>query len=150
MRSVGRKKHTAGIALYRKLPGREAEILLVHPTGTRARGTWSIPKGHGEDDESLRDTAVRETAEEVSIGVPHSMLRGEPGRLYRRSKKRSLYYWLIDVSKWNLLDTFPLEQLQATEIDQAKFVPLSKAGPMMTAKQIPMLMSVALAVTMEG
>src|SRR4029450_2541875 len=42
----------------------ERELLLCHATGT---SRWDIPKGVGEPGESVRGTAVRETAEETGL-----------------------------------------------------------------------------------
>lgn len=144
---MGKPKHTAGIALYRRPahPGLEPTVLLVHPVGAREWGTWSIPKGHGEKGESLKKTAVRETAEEVAILVSPSLLRGEPGRLYRKDPRRSLYYWLFNVTGHGFPDVFELERLQLTEIDAARFVPLSEAQQRLTQKQVPLLSIIELA-----
>ena len=60
---------SAGILLYRKGGGGEAEVLLVHPGGPywekRDLGAWSIPKGEIEPGEEPRAAALRELAEEV-------------------------------------------------------------------------------------
>jgi len=43
------------------------KILLVHPTGSKWYGTYSIPKGHLEENEDALTAAVRETQEEIGV-----------------------------------------------------------------------------------
>lgn len=56
---------SAGGVVYR--PGAEGvEIVLC---GRTAEHLWALPKGTPEPDESLRETALREVAEETGLGV---------------------------------------------------------------------------------
>ncbi len=52
----------------------QVEVLLGHPGGPfwakRDDGAWSIPKGEYDVDESPRDAAAREFAEEVGVALP--------------------------------------------------------------------------------
>ena len=45
------------------------KILLVHPTGSKWIGTYSIPKGHVEEKEDFLETAIRETNEELGLSL---------------------------------------------------------------------------------
>jgi len=61
----------------------EPHVLLVEQYGR----TWSIPKGHQEKDESLIETAIRETEEEVSLSLDdYEIMDGIKVRFQRESK----------------------------------------------------------------
>jgi predicted NUDIX family NTP pyrophosphohydrolase len=61
-------KRSAGILMYRR-PGRDIELLLVHPGGPfwakKDWGVWSIPKGEYAEGEDALEVAKREFAEET-------------------------------------------------------------------------------------
>lgn len=63
---------SAGIMLFRFVEG-APEVLLIHPGGPywtkKDEGAWSIPKGEAEQDEDLRDCALREMGEELGPAV---------------------------------------------------------------------------------
>lgn len=66
-------KISAGLLMYRFNNG-QLELLLGHPGGPcytgKDDGYWGIPKGETENDEPLRDTAIREFTEETGL-IPH-------------------------------------------------------------------------------
>lgn len=56
----------AGGVLFREPgEGKEPEVLLIH-----RNGVWDLPKGKLEDNESLKECAVREVSEEVGSAPP--------------------------------------------------------------------------------
>jgi predicted NUDIX family NTP pyrophosphohydrolase len=63
-------KKSAGILIYRKKNGK-IQIFLVHPGGpfwkNKDLNSWSIPKGEIENEEDLKNTAIREFEEETGI-----------------------------------------------------------------------------------
>ena len=63
---------SAGILLFRLVEG-APQVLLIHPGGPywtkKDEGAWSIPKGEAEEDEDLRDCALREMGEELGPAV---------------------------------------------------------------------------------
>jgi predicted NUDIX family NTP pyrophosphohydrolase len=63
-------KKSAGILIYRKKNGK-IQIFLVHPGGpfwkNKDLNSWSIPKGEVENEEDLKNTALREFEEETGI-----------------------------------------------------------------------------------
>jgi predicted NUDIX family NTP pyrophosphohydrolase len=65
-------QRSAGILLYRRVPG--LEVLIAHMGGPfwarKDDGAWSIPKGLIEGDETLLDTARREFEEELGLPAP--------------------------------------------------------------------------------
>ncbi|MDQ3123574.1 MAG: NUDIX domain-containing protein [bacterium] len=58
------REPTAGGVVYRRHPvTKTIEILLIQD----AKNRWTIPKGHIEEGENARDTAVREIGEETGL-----------------------------------------------------------------------------------
>jgi len=74
-------KTSAGILLYR-LTGSEPEILLIHPGGpffkNKDSGVWSIPKGEPDENEDLKDAAIREFREELGSEISGNMIALTP------------------------------------------------------------------------
>ncbi len=85
--SDARSKLSSGTVLYRYVDG-AIEVLLVHPAGNyNRRAPWGIPKGAPDPDESLEQTALRETLEETGLAVVGPLV--DLGHVdYTRSKKR--------------------------------------------------------------
>lgn len=69
-------KFSAGILLYRRMPG--LEVFLVHPGGPfwAKKDAWSIPKGEYEPDEEPLAAARREFEEETGA-AGERVFRGE-------------------------------------------------------------------------
>jgi predicted NUDIX family NTP pyrophosphohydrolase len=65
-------KKSAGILIYRKKNGK-IQVFLVHPGGpfwkNKDLNSWSIPKGEIENEEDLKNTALREFEEETGIAL---------------------------------------------------------------------------------
>jgi predicted NUDIX family NTP pyrophosphohydrolase len=63
---------SAGILLYRRPPS-GLEVLLAHPGGPywsrQDHGSWSVPKGIAEPDETAEAVAAREFAEETGFDL---------------------------------------------------------------------------------
>lgn len=97
-------------------------ILLGHPTNGSWHNSYSFPKGHMEDNESILDTALRETKEEIGLiintdDIDYSTLECiDYIKNYNVYKK--VYYYLayptirVDINKL---------MLQMDEIDSADF-----------------------------
>jgi predicted NUDIX family NTP pyrophosphohydrolase len=72
---------SAGILLYRR---REdgLEVLLAHPGGPywarQDHGSWSVPKGIGEQDEHPENVAAREFSEETGFDLAAVATNGSP------------------------------------------------------------------------
>jgi predicted NUDIX family NTP pyrophosphohydrolase len=113
-------KRSAGTLLYRK-GTEELEVLLVHPSGNYNRNKpWSIPKGEPDEDEGEgpEQAARRETLEET--GVEAGILVSLGCTFLERSHKQ------IDCFAGPApKDAAPF--LASWEVDQADFVPLSRA-----------------------
>ncbi len=67
-------RRSAGILLYRRTGPAGVEVLLAHPGGPiwarKDEGSWSLPKGLIDPDESEWDAARREFLEEIGSPVP--------------------------------------------------------------------------------
>lgn len=85
--SDARGKLSSGTLLYRYV-GDAIEVLLVHPAGNyNRRAPWGIPKGAPDPDETMEDTARRETREETGLDYTAPLV--DLGFVdYTRSKKR--------------------------------------------------------------
>ena len=111
----------AGGAPWRRGPGGDLEVLLVH----RPRyDDWSLPKGkrdEGEDDEAC---ALREVAEET--GLSCSLGRELPSQRYRDHKGRDKV-----VRYWAMQPTGGGGQLEH-EVDEVAWLPLDAARRLLT------------------
>lgn len=85
--SDARGKLSSGTLLYRYV-GEAIEVLLVHPAGNyNRRAPWGIPKGAPDPEETMEDTARRETREETGLDYTAPLV--DLGYVdYTRSKKR--------------------------------------------------------------
>jgi 8-oxo-dGTP diphosphatase len=73
---------------------RDGKVLLMRRAGTGFfDGLWSLPGGHVEDGESLRDAARREAAEELGIALPAEAL-DVLGVVHRRSDTNRIDFFL--------------------------------------------------------
>jgi len=111
-------KTSAGLVIIKN-----NKILLCHPTNSKWYGTYSIPKGGLEENETNIQAAIRETSEEVGIIVPIEYIKNKEycvnytdnaGNIYKK-----VYYYIVELD--NIPDILPLKQLQMTEIDYAAF-----------------------------
>ena len=80
------------------------QILLGHPTDSKWKGTYSIPKGHIEDGESKLDAAIRETSEEVGVKIKLTEVSDEKGIIEytRNGKIYKKVYYLVELLKVTL------------------------------------------------
>ncbi|MDX5364537.1 MAG: NUDIX domain-containing protein [Pseudazoarcus pumilus] len=73
---------------------REGRILLMRRAGTGFfDGLWSLPGGHVEAGESLRQTACREAAEELGIALQPDALQ-VLGAVHRKSDSNRIDFFL--------------------------------------------------------
>ena len=143
---------SAGLVPYRIRNGR-LEILLAHPGGPfhahEDDGCWSIPKGEVERHETMLQTAIRETREEVGMAMPPSARYLELGSIRQKGGK-IVHAWGVDCATveadLSSAATFQLEwppgsgQVQTfPEVDRAGFMAFSEALRKVKASQIPLL-----------
>ncbi len=101
------------------------KILLAHPTNAPWYGTYSIPKGKLEKDETPLEAAIRETHEEVGVKIdikdikdkdkPHIIeYKNQLGNIYK-----ILYYYVVEPSEEIIISK---GKLQKREINWAGFL----------------------------
>jgi len=106
------------------------KILLVHPTGSKWWGTYSIPKGgEEEDDDDILETAYRETNEEVGLNLdpinykPQSEgyinYKNKDGEIYKR-----VHFFIVPLDEEIIINR---NKLQKEEIDWAGFLDKKEA-----------------------
>ncbi len=93
-------RQSAGILLFRRAAGGEAEVLLAHPGGPffarRDDGYWSIPKGEPDaGEEDLLAVARREFAEEVGHPAPEAATAIELGTIVQKGGK-VVHAWALE------------------------------------------------------
>jgi len=121
-------KISAGVAIVWK-----DKVLVVHPKSGSWYNSYAPPKGGIEVGEESIEAAVRETKEEIGIKVKKSDLldpftvnyKNGNGEIY---KKVILYPLVIKkLSQIGLKsEKVPLEQLQLSEVDDARFMSLTE------------------------
>ena len=86
-----RKKHSAGLLMYRRGTDQRLQVLLAHPGGPffarKDAGAWSLPKGELEGDEPAQGCALREFQEETGICARDKPLLAL-GEIQQRGGKR--------------------------------------------------------------
>jgi len=105
------------------------KILLEHPTGSKWWGTYSIPKGEVEAEETFLEAATREFQEELGIKIDIEYTNEDPdgyidytdedGEIYKR-----LYYFVVEPGEYLEIDK---NKLQKEEIDYAGFLTKEEA-----------------------
>jgi len=126
---------SAGLLLYRA-SGDQWEVLLVHPAGNyNRRAPWGIPKGLPEENETLAETALRETREETGVELAGEFATGlvPLGHVeYKRSRKR-IHAFAAPA---------PADARASPacwEIDRAEFLPIAEARRLIHPDQLPLL-----------
>jgi ADP-ribose pyrophosphatase YjhB (NUDIX family) len=104
------------------------KILLAHPTNAPWYGTYTIPKGKQEKGETLIETAIRETYEEIGIKIPIDMISKKfsviPYFDKNGFKYKELYYFPVYLDDDMYIGDMIL---QKKEIDWADFLDLDEA-----------------------
>lgn len=130
---------SAGIAIILN----NEKILLAHPTNNPWKKRWGIPKGKQDENETLLETALRETKEEVGIHIKDpSKLEGPFKLEYVHPNKKVykiVYYFIYrinDIKKIELNSmVVPKNQLQMSEVDYAEFKTFKEAEDLIMRSQ---------------
>jgi 8-oxo-dGTP pyrophosphatase MutT (NUDIX family) len=97
---------------------------VSHPTNANWNGTYSIPKGMIENNESSIDAAIRETFEETGIKILKEQINPTEYCIDYKNSKGTIYkkvfYFIANVE--NLPDVLPKNQIQMEEVDWVGFL----------------------------
>ena len=126
-----RGKLSSGTLLYRMVDG-SVEVLLVHPAGNyNRRAPWGIPKGAPDAEETLEQTALRETLEETGIVVVAPLV--DLGHVdYTRSRKR-VHAFAAAAPQ----DAVP--RCASWEVDKVEFIEMTRARRVIHPDQVAFL-----------
>jgi predicted NUDIX family NTP pyrophosphohydrolase len=141
------KKDSAGVLMYRKLPGRPLELLLVHPGGPfwakKDVGAWSVPKGEFDSDEDGLEAAKREFREETGREVDGEF---KPLMPVKQKSGKIVHVWAVE-GDWDptflVSNTFELEWPRGSgrvqsypEVDKAAWFDVRTARTKLHAGQV--------------
>ena len=143
----------AGLLLYRINENSLPEVLLVHPGGpfwrNKNNSSWSIPKGHMDDDETdLFQVALREFSEETGFTLdPKDFKFDFLGSV--RSKDKRVSVWAFEgnldpsliVSNTIMINWPPKtdNKLEIPEIDRGEFFTLEQARLRLVKYQVEII-----------
>jgi len=111
------------------------KILLCHSTNQNwKKNGYSIPKGHIDKGETIKQAAIRETKEEVGINIKSNQLNS---KIYSIEYKKGgevykiVHYYVLlikDLKEIGLSsEVIPKSQLQLAEVDWAGFLEYNDA-----------------------
>lgn len=111
-----------GIIPLKKEDGIWKILMIKHVNG----GHWALPKGHGEVNESAKQTAVRELLEETGLSVAKFLKRWALVERY-----------CLEPSVWKVVRYYLAEvegemKLQESEVSEARWVSLDEGGQLAT------------------
>lgn len=142
-------KHSAGLLMYRLRDG-VLEVFLVHPGGPfwakKDLGSWTIPKGEYEPDETAMEAARREFAEETGCAFQADLLPLTP---LRQPSGKLIAAWAFQGDcdpESSRSNTFSLEwppgsgrQQEFPEVDRTGWFSLEEAKEKITQGQVGFL-----------
>jgi len=143
------KKQSAGLLLYRKFKN-SLEVFLVHPGGpfwkNKDDGSWSIPKGEFEENESPLQAAMREFLEETGKSVSGQFLKLNS---IKQKSGKTVFAWALEKNldaSDIISNTFEIEwpprsgKIQTfPEIDKASWFSIDEAKTKINAAQVALL-----------
>jgi 8-oxo-dGTP diphosphatase len=113
------------------------QVLLVHRPRYQ---DWGLPKGKLDANELAPLAAIREFHEETGLKVNRLSLPLGIGRYHVGIRPKVVRWWLADVT-----DTSPCRPLDLGEIDQASWLPVTKAANLLAHADERLVLQRALA-----
>ncbi len=101
-------------------------VAAIRPRGKRP-GTWALPKGRIDPDESPEQTAVREAHEETGVSGRLVEKLGDVRYVYTRDGERIfkvVSFYLLRAGRGRIGD---LEERMRVEVAEARWLPLEDA-----------------------
>lgn len=144
------REQTAGGIIFRHVPGGVELLLIQYPKREDPNGRWTIPKGHVEEGEETKDTALREIAEET--GLKDLRLLDWLGKMqfqYRRGDAlvlMTLHVYLIEATK----NTNQARPQVHEGIKAVQWLPVSEALELIEYDETHKLMLLALKKIRDG
>ena len=111
------------------------KVLLGHMSNRKWWGGYTIPKGHLDGNETIKQAALRETFEEVGIRIPPKLMPSQyktcPYTKRGKGHYKDVHYYTIVIDSLDQLglkdEVIPKSKLQLEEVDWAGFVPIKEA-----------------------
>jgi len=122
------------------------KVLLVHPSDG-LKNQWSYPKGHTEEGENHKETAIRELEEEIGVVLPNDFLDGleekELEPVVKRKGIKHYWYFTYNLTQEEYEMYFNRSfDLQIEEVDDARFVNIKNAKKMLSKKFLGILFNI--------
>jgi len=137
-------EESAGCIILKHFNG-VPHVLLAHAAHNWRTKLMGFPKGHVDEGEDIKRTAIRETKEEV--GITPDIITYLGSSKTKKGKKVHAYLAFI---KDGRLNGKKATDLQKEEVDLAKFYPLANADQMVYVYQRPLFKKAQQYVTREG
>ena len=74
---------------------KDGKFLMGQRSGSHGAGSWSVPGGWLEYQESFDDAAVREVMEETGISINNIRFGGLTNNIFKNENVHSLTVWMI-------------------------------------------------------
>lgn len=109
------------------------KVLLCHPSNNYWTNTFSPPKGHVEEGESLEEAAIRECYEETSIVIKREQLGKKFTVNYTNKDElyKVVYLFLVEIESLDEVGMYrevvDKRDLQIEEVDWCGFMTKSEA-----------------------
>lgn len=122
------EEESFGIIPLKQENGNWQVLLILHQGGRH----WAFPKGHGNPGETALESARRELKEETGLDVEQLIQENPLTERYQFYRKREIVVKTVQYFPALVQGTL---QLQAEEIQDAKWVPLKEAIRHLTFKE---------------
>lgn len=121
------RTHSVGAVIFRRIAGQHEVALLKRPDNT-----WVLPKGHLENQETIRETVLREIYEETGLHDNVLKVDSEIGRfryLFRPNQdaeEKTVTYFLVEctTSSFQLTPDNAHTEVRWFPIDEIPFLPI--------------------------
>ena len=132
MTAPGEIVRASGGIIVRRTDSGGLELALVHRP---SYNDWTFPKGKRIDDESDRQTALREVEEETGLVCRIDRAVGRVQYRDRRNRPKTVMYWLMTPIEGTFHPT--------SEVDEVRWLPLEQAQDLLTYEHDRRLLRVA-------
>lgn len=78
---------------------KDGKFLLLQRHGSHGAGTWAVPGGHLEFDESFEETARREVREETGLEITNVRFGAITNDRFLKENKHYITIWML--SEWS-------------------------------------------------